>query len=115
MAEEWRKGWHPERVQPRGSDRAVFTGARETLAADAVVLVTARLPEDAVALALERQRAAWGGAGIEEVTVIGDAWARATIAHATYAGRRYGEECDTLAPGAVAPPLRRELAELLPP
>ncbi len=92
----------------------VFTGARETLAVDAVVLVTARLPEDAVALALERQRAAWGGAGIEEVTVIGDAWAPATIAHATYAGRRYGEECDALVPGAAAPTLRRELTALLP-
>ena len=93
----------------------VFTGVRDTLAADAVVLVTARLPQDAVVLELERQRAAWSGAGIEEVAVIGDAWAPATIAHATYAGRRYAEECDTLAPGAPAPPLRRELAELLPP
>ena len=72
----------------------MFTGASGPLAADAVVLVTARLPEDALALELERRVSDWAGAGMDELAVIGDALAPATIAHATYAGRRYGEECD---------------------
>jgi dimethylamine/trimethylamine dehydrogenase len=93
----------------------VFTGARETHAADSVVLVTARLPEDALALELAARRAEWAAAGIREVAVIGDALAPATIAHATYAGRRYGEECDAAAPPEGAASFRRELAELLPP
>jgi dimethylamine/trimethylamine dehydrogenase len=92
----------------------VFTGATATLAVDAVVLVTARLPEEALALALERQRPSWADAGIENVTVIGDALAPATIAHATYAGRRYGEECDAGPPAQNALPFRREIAGLLP-
>ncbi len=41
----------------------VFTDARETLAADAVVLVTARLPEDTLAHELERQRSRLGRCG----------------------------------------------------
>jgi dimethylamine/trimethylamine dehydrogenase len=90
----------------------VFTDARETLAADAVVLVTARLPEDGLALELERQRSAWRGAGIESLAVIGDARAPATIAHATYAGRRYAEECDAAPAGAEAVPFRREITAL---
>jgi dimethylamine/trimethylamine dehydrogenase len=92
----------------------VFTGASETLAADAVVLVTARLPEDALALELERRRSAWAGAGIESLAVIGDALAPATIAHATYAGRRYAEECDAAAAPARADavPFRREITKL---
>ncbi len=92
----------------------VFTEAIEAVAADAVVLVTARLPEESLGLELERQGAVWADAGIEEVTVIGDALAPATIAHATYAGRRYGEECDA-EPAAAGPvPFRREIAQLLP-
>jgi dimethylamine/trimethylamine dehydrogenase len=92
----------------------VFTGAIEALAVDEVVLVTARLPEEALALALERQRTAWADAGIEDVTVIGDALAPATIAHATYAGRRYGEECDAQPPATDVLPFRREITQLLP-
>ncbi|HMK86435.1 MAG TPA: hypothetical protein VK437_10790 [Steroidobacteraceae bacterium] len=39
-------------------------------------------------------------------------WAPATIAHATYAGRRYGEEFDALPQAEGKVPFRRELAEL---
>ena len=89
----------------------VFTGAREVLATDALVMVTARLPVDELAESLELQRSAWKAAGLERVAVIGDAWAPATIAHATYAGRRFAEEFD--APEArEAVPFRRELTEL---
>ena len=72
----------------------VFTGRLEELAADAVVLVTARLPNEGLYLDLMARKAEWADAGIEQVTSFGDALAPATIAHATYAGRRYAEELD---------------------
>jgi dimethylamine/trimethylamine dehydrogenase len=92
----------------------VFTGASDTVPADASVLVTARLPEDGLALALEGRRSRWAEAGLEEVVVIGDALAPATIAHATYAGRRYAEECDAPPAQSGPPPFRREITALLP-
>ncbi len=92
----------------------MFTGRQERLEADAVVLVTARLPNEALFLDLKARAAEWADAGIESVTAIGDALAPATIAHATYAGRRYAEELDgePLADGAL--PFKREITELLP-
>jgi dimethylamine/trimethylamine dehydrogenase len=84
----------------------VFTGRQRVLEVDAVLPVTARLPDEALALALK------GAAGLD-ITTIGDALAPATIAHAVYAGRRYAEELDAppLPPGTL--PFRREIAELL--
>ncbi|MCF3948712.1 FAD-dependent oxidoreductase [Acidiphilium iwatense] len=92
----------------------VFTGREERIAADAVVLVTARLPNEQLALDLLARRDEWADAGIEDVVSIGDALAPATIAHAVYAGRRYAEELDAdpLPDGVL--PFRREIAELLP-
>ncbi len=92
----------------------VFTGRKTRIAADAVVLVTARLPNEELALALQACREDWADAGIEDVTSIGDALAPATIAHATYAGRRYAELLDNppLPEGVI--PFRREIAGLLP-
>jgi dimethylamine/trimethylamine dehydrogenase len=40
--------------------------------------------------------------------------APATIAHATYAGRRYGEEFDAEPAADDNVPFRREISELLP-
>jgi len=92
----------------------MFTSRQEKLEADSVVLVTARLPNEALFLDLKARAAEWADAGIESVTAIGDALAPATIAHATYAGRRYAEELDgePLAEGAL--PFKREITELLP-
>jgi dimethylamine/trimethylamine dehydrogenase len=92
----------------------VFTDERASLPADAVVLVTARLPEEALALELRARSAEWADAGLETVTVIGDALAPATIAHATYAGRRYGEELDQAPSEEDTVPFRREIAGLVP-
>ncbi len=92
----------------------VFTGATESLGIDATVLVTARLPDATLARELELRRTEWRHAGIDDVTVIGDALAPATIAHATYAGRRYGEECDARLMGVGELPFRREITQLLP-
>jgi dimethylamine/trimethylamine dehydrogenase len=89
----------------------VFTGRRKILEADAVLPVTARLPEEGLLHALRGMDLA--AAGIESVTAIGDALAPATIAHATYAGRRFAEELDAppLPDGVL--PFRREITALL--
>jgi dimethylamine/trimethylamine dehydrogenase len=92
----------------------VFTGREEVLEVDAVLPVTARLPVDALHTALMARAVEFADAGIERVTAIGDALAPATIAHATYAGRRFAEELDEPDSTGDALPFRREIAELLP-
>jgi dimethylamine/trimethylamine dehydrogenase len=104
-----------EAVAPGAATLAcVFTGRSEELAVDAVVPVTARLPNEALARDLAARRDDWAAAGIVSVTAIGDALAPATIAHAVYAGRRYAEELDAPPPAPGAVPFKREIAELLP-
>jgi len=101
-----------------GTDEAVlactFTGRQERLAIDAVVLVTARLPNEQLFVDLKARQSEWADAGIDSVLAIGDAQAPATIAHATYAGHRYAEELDAdpLAEGQL--PFKREITALLP-
>jgi len=80
----------------------VFTGAAEAVGADAVVMVTARLPEDGLAGEIRSARADGAAAA---VTVIGDAWA------AVWSGRRYAEELDGPRPEGPVP-FRRELTAL---
>jgi dimethylamine/trimethylamine dehydrogenase len=89
----------------------VFTGELEAAEADAVVLVTARLPADGLYAELHARAAQWAGSGITSVTAIGDAWAPATIAAAVWSGRRYAEELDAPAPDGPVP-FRRELTAL---
>jgi dimethylamine/trimethylamine dehydrogenase len=91
----------------------VFTGTTEEIEADSVALVTARLPNDDLAVELKSRQAEWSDAGLMDVRVIGDAFAPATIAHATYAGRRYAEEFDAppLPEGTV--PFLREVTGLV--
>ena len=81
------------------------------IACDAVVLVTARLPNDALYLELKARQAEWRDAGIRGVKAIGDASAPAPIAWATYAGHRYAEELDAPDIGDAVP-FRREVAQL---
>ena len=66
------------------------------LAADAVVTVTMRLPENRLQAELEER-------GLGEVLAIGDCLAPATIAHAVYSGYRAALEW-----GAEVAPPRRE-------
>ncbi len=80
--------------------RDTLTGRESALQVDALVLVTARLPNDALALEL--------GA-----TAVGDAYAPGTIATAVWDGRRYAEELDG-EPHGDAVPFRREVVELAP-
>ncbi len=88
----------------------VFTGRETIIEVGAVLPVTARLPNDALlhelrALDLARH-------GIEQLSAMGDALAPATIAHATYAGRRFAEELDApLLPDGVLP-FKREITAL---
>jgi dimethylamine/trimethylamine dehydrogenase len=85
----------------------VYTGQETTLAADALVLVTARVPNDQ--LAAELGQAEHGPI----VEAIGDALSPGTIAQAVWDGHRYAEELDD--PGAEdrdRAPFRREITKL---
>ena len=89
----------------------VFTGAETPAGADAVVLVTARLPEAGLCTELQARKPEWAQGGISSVQAIGDAWAPATIAAAVWAGRRYAEELDApVRDGPVT--FRREVTAL---
>jgi dimethylamine/trimethylamine dehydrogenase len=70
------------------------------LPCDAVVTVTARLPDDALYQALLLREAEWPDAGIRSLRCIGDAEAPGLIAHAVYAGHRYARDLEEpVAPG----------------
>ena len=86
-----------------------WTGRETTLAAEAVLMVTSRIPNDALYHALMARRDEWGD--IQTVRLIGDAAAPGPIAWATYAGRRYAEELDEPDRGDALS-FRREIAEL---
>ncbi len=88
-----------------------WTGAETALPTEAVVMVTSRLPQDALFHATRALD--WQASGIQTLKLIGDAAAPGPIAWATYAGRRYGEEMDA-DPIGDALPFRREIAALLP-
>jgi dimethylamine/trimethylamine dehydrogenase len=88
-----------------------YSGRTSRIACDAIVMVTARLPNDALYLDLKARQADWQGAGVGSVKLIGDANAPAPIAWATYAGHRYAEELDAPDIGDGVP-FRRELAQL---
>ena len=92
-----------------------YTGRLQRVDCEAVVMVTARLPEDGLAQALLAREAEWAAAGIRSVQAIGDALAPATIAHAVYAGRRYAEELDAAPNDGDTVPFRREITALAPP
>jgi dimethylamine/trimethylamine dehydrogenase len=76
-----------------------YTGRERELPADALVLVTARLPEDSPARDLPQAQ------------VIGDALSPGTIASAVWDGRRYAEELGD-PPGRDVVPFLRETVRL---
>jgi dimethylamine/trimethylamine dehydrogenase len=89
----------------------VYTGDERDLPCDALVLVTARLPEDGLA---EELVAAAGPAG-PTVRLVGDAYAPGTIAAAVWDGHRYAEELDEPATDGDEPPFLREVVALAEP
>ncbi|MGQ0611775.1 MAG: oxidoreductase [Paracoccaceae bacterium] len=91
-----------------------WTGAETALPADAVVMVTSRLPSDSLFHDLRARQSEWADAGLRSVRLIGDAAAPGPIAWATYAGRRFAEEIDTPDDRGDTPSFRREVAGLEP-
>jgi dimethylamine/trimethylamine dehydrogenase len=88
-----------------------YTGREHDVRCEAVLLVTARLPNDALYTELIAEKVKWAECGIKSVTAVGDAQAPAAIAWATYAGHRYAEEFDSADIGDGLP-FRREVAGL---
>jgi len=83
----------------------VWTHRQRELACDAVVTVTARLPDDGSYQELCRREAEWSEAGIRSLRCIGDAEAPGLIVHAVYAGHRYARDLEE--PLADNVPFRR--------
>ncbi len=84
----------------------VFTGRAAEREADAVVLVTSRLPTEQPALDLLERCGRMSGPA-PRVRAVGDAYAPGTIAAAVWDGRRFAEElegADTGAPFRRNPP-----------
>jgi dimethylamine/trimethylamine dehydrogenase len=103
----------PEAIGPNGVVLGcAWTGRQTDLSCDAVVMVTSRIPTDALYQSLLSRKAEWQSSGIVSVKLIGDAAAPGPIAWATYAGRRFAEDLDAIDLGdALA--FRREISQLL--
>ncbi len=86
----------------------VYTGSETLVPADAVLLVTGRLPVDDLYQRLLAREDEWSDFGIRSVQSVGDAYAPATIASAVWSGRRFAEEFDGVAAGAGGIAYRRE-------
>jgi dimethylamine/trimethylamine dehydrogenase len=86
----------------------VYSGRESVVPADALLLVTARAPRDALYRDLTARPDDLAAAGIDSLVRIGDCLAPATVAHAVYAGHRFARELD--APASDAVPFRRERA-----
>jgi dimethylamine/trimethylamine dehydrogenase len=89
-----------------------YTGHATALDAGSVVLVTMRLPEDALYHELMADNAALKAAGIASVTRIGDCLAPGLIAAAVYGGHKYARELDAQLPSNDDVPFRRETMQL---
>jgi dimethylamine/trimethylamine dehydrogenase len=94
-----------------GEDAAVtlehiHTGERRTRACGTLLLVTSRLPNDALYHQLQSDPAALVAAGIKSVTRIGDCFVPGAIVHAVYGGHRFARALDESSMGDV--PFRRE-------
>ena len=81
--------------------RHVWNARERSLPCASVVVVTSRLPDDALHQALLARQVDWTDAGVRDVRCIGDALAPGLIAHAVYAGHRYARELDAPPEGEV--------------
>jgi dimethylamine/trimethylamine dehydrogenase len=72
----------------------MYTETGSALKADAVVMVTARLPKDDLYYDLLRAKESGQAGNTKSIRRIGDCEAPAPIASAVYAGRRYALELD---------------------
>ena len=87
----------------------VFTGRHREVAASSIVMVTSRLPNDALYRDLAGDTERLREAGIASLHRIGDCHGPATIAAAVYEGHRFARELGT-EPADI--PFKRELTEL---
>ena len=85
----------------------VYGEGEKSLECASVVMVTSRLPNDALYYALRESPERLADAGIESVKRIGDALAPGLIAAAVWSGHRFARELD--APPAGDVPFKREL------
>ena len=79
----------------------VYSDCEDSIAADALLAITARLPNDALQQELLGREHEWRDAGIESVTAIGDCLAPGLIAHAVYSGHRFAQELQGTVDGEV--------------
>jgi dimethylamine/trimethylamine dehydrogenase len=92
----------------------MHTGRQREFAADAFVTVTARLPNDQLAIDLRANVGRWADAGLLSVTAVADALAPSTIAAAVWDGRRYAEDLG-VERGNDATPFLREVTHIAHP
>ena len=94
----------------RATLECTYTGRRTEVRADAIVTVTARAANDAIATALAAAPKALEEAGIVSLASIGDCLAPSTIAAAVYAGHRYAREFEL--PDGDGVGFHRELVQI---
>ncbi len=70
----------------------VYTGHEQSIGYDSLVLVTGRLPQDALYHQIMREAERVEDAGIQSVTRIGDCLAPSSIADAVFSGHKYARE-----------------------
>jgi dimethylamine/trimethylamine dehydrogenase len=87
----------------------VYTGRERVIESDAAVLVTSRLPNEALALELLDLRYEWESAGLKSVRAVGDALSPGSIAAAVWDGRRFAEDVGS---SAEAIPFPRNVAAI---
>ncbi len=73
----------------------IHTGRHETIQADALIMVTARQPRDALYHDLRRREEGGTQTSFRSLQRIGDCDAPAIIAASVYAGHRYAREFDS--------------------
>ena len=83
-----------------------YTGREQRMTVDAVVMVTARQPNDALYLELSDRLVAGTGGALLSVRRIGDCEAPAIIAAAVYAGHRYARDLDS--PADAEPAMKHD-------
>jgi dimethylamine/trimethylamine dehydrogenase len=77
-----------------------------------LLLVTMRDPDDSLFQELMARREQWAEAGVQRVSVLGDAQAPGTVAAAVHAGHLAARSMDMLPGDDDAVPFNRELVDL---
>ena len=72
--------------------RCEYTGREQLIECGSVVLVTSRLPNEALYLDFLDLRERWGSAGLASVRTVGDAFTPGSIAAAVWDGHRFAED-----------------------